>query len=289
VIDRPFPPALHLRDRVLDFAARTHVVGILNVTPDSFSDGGRYLDVEAAIAHGLELAAEGADLIDVGGESTRPGGPPVPAEEEQRRILPVIRGLRARTDVLISVDTTKAAVARAAVLAGADLVNDISALRFDPEMAPSLARLGVPVVLMHSRGGREELHRDPCYGDVLREVAAELGEAMARAAAAGIPEDRVLLDPGIGFSKAAEHNLPLLRDLGPILDRGRPVLVGPSRKSFLGHLTGRPVQERLEATAAAVVAAILAGANLVRVHEVAPLRDAIRVADAIRRGRVGGA
>jgi dihydropteroate synthase len=283
---RAFPPTLLLRGRTLDFSRRTYVVGVLNVTPDSFSDGGRFLDPEAAVARGVELAREGADLIDVGGESTRPGSTPVALAEELRRVIPVIRALRQRVEVPLSVDTTKAAVAREAVAAGADLVNDVSGLRFDSEMGPTVARLGVPVVLMHSRGGRGELHEAFGYVDVSAEVAAELEEAIGRAEAAGIPRDRVILDPGIGFSKDAAHNLAVLSDLGPVRALGRPVLIGVSRKSFLGKVTGRPVEKRLLATAAACVAAVLAGANLVRVHDVAPLWDALRVADSIVRKRL---
>jgi dihydropteroate synthase len=283
---RPFPPTLALRGRNLDFSRRTYVMGVLNVTPDSFSDGGRFLDPDAAVARGVELAREGADIIDVGGESTRPGGAPVPLAEELQRVVPVIRALRERVEAPISVDTTKAAVARAAVAAGADLVNDVSGLRFDSEMGPAVARLGVPVVLMHSRGARGELHESPSYADVSAEVAAELYEAIGRALAAGIPADRIVLDPGIGFSKEAAHNLALLADLGAVRALGRPVLVGVSRKSFLGRVTGRPVEGRLLATAAACAAAVLAGANLVRVHEVAPLWDALRVADSIVRQRL---
>jgi dihydropteroate synthase len=262
-------------------------MGVVNVTPDSFSDGGAFADPEAAIAQGARLAAEGADLLDVGGESTRPGAIPVPAAVEMERVLPVIRGLRAKTDAPISIDTYKAEVARAAVRAGAELVNDISGLRFDPEMAPTVARLGVPLLLTHSRGrGPEDLHREPRYEDVAREVADELALGLDSAVRAGIPREQILLDPGIGFSKSAEHNLPLLEDLGPILALGRPVLVGVSRKSFLGRITGRPAGERLTATLAATVAAVLAGAHVVRTHDVAPLGDALRVADAIRRGRL---
>jgi dihydropteroate synthase len=263
-------------------------MGVLNVTPDSFSDGGRYFDVGAAVARGEEMVREGADLLDIGGESTRPtGAEPIDAGEELRRVLPVLRELRGRVDVPISIDTYKGAVAEEALAAGADLINDISGLRWDPQMTRVAAASGAPVILGHSRGGREELHREHRYEDVCAEVAAELEGSLRRAEAAGISRQRVIVDPGIGFSKSAHHNLPLLRDLSPVCALGCPVLVGVSRKSFLGRITGRGVGERLMATAAATVAAILAGAHMVRVHDVAPLLDAVRVADAIRRAAIG--
>jgi dihydropteroate synthase len=262
------------------------LMGVVNVTPDSFSDGGRHADPDRAVAHALRLADEGADLLDVGGESTRPGAPPVPAEEEIRRVVPVVERLRARGLALpISVDTTKADVARAALRAGADLVNDVSGLR-DPALAAAVAETGAPVVLMHMRGTPADMQSRAVYGDVVGEVARELEEALRRADAAGIPRERTVLDPGIGFAKTAEHSLALLARLGELRALGRPLLVGPSRKSFIGKVTGAPVEDRLAGTLAAVTACVLAGAELVRVHDVAPARQAALVAAAIRASGV---
>jgi dihydropteroate synthase len=260
---------------------RTLVMGILNATPDSFSDGGRLPTSDAAIARGLELFECGADWVDVGGESTRPGAARVDAEEEVRRVVPVVEGLRRRGAGTISVDTTKAAVARKALDSGADLVNDVSAFSLDPAMAPLVAERGVPAVLMHSRGGFEDRHRDPSYGDVASEVVAELAEALARAEKAGVAREQLIVDPGLGFAKAAFHSLEALARLGSLASLDRPVLVGPSRKSFIGRLLDRPVDERLMGTAAAVAASVLLGAHVVRVHDVAEMADVVRVCDAI--------
>jgi dihydropteroate synthase len=268
---------------------RTLVVGILNVTPDSFSDGGRLAGPDAAVARGLALFAEGADWVDVGGESTRPGAAPVPADEEIRRTAPVIEALRRRGAGPISIDTSKTEVARAALDAGADVVNDVSGLSFDPRLARLVAERGVPVVLMHLRGGFDSMHRAPAYADVMGEIVAELRQALGRAEAAGIPRDRTILDPGIGFSKSADHSLEALRRLGELAALDRPVLVGPSRKSFIGSvLGGAPVEDRLMGTAAAVAASVLLGAHLVRVHDAGAMREVARVADAVRGDRPAG-
>lgn len=258
------------------------IMGIVNATPDSFSDGGRYLDPAAAVAHALRLAEEGADLVDLGGESTRPGAPPVAEDEEIRRVVPVVEALRARDFPLpISIDTSKAVVARAALAAGADLVNDVAGLA-DPALARVVAEAGVPVVLMHSRGTPADMQSRASYGDLVAEVRAELAEALLRVAATGVSPERVILDPGIGFAKTAEHGFELLARLDELRALGRPLLVGPSRKSFIGKVTGAPVGERLPGTLAAVTAAVLAGAELVRVHDVAATRQAAQVAAAIR-------
>ncbi len=259
------------------------LMGIVNATPDSFSDGGRFLEPGAAVDRALRLADEGADLVDVGGESTRPGAPPVPADEELRRVVPVVERLRARGFPLpISVDTAKGAVARAALAAGADLVNDVTGLR-DPELGRAVAAAGVPVVLMHTRGTPSDMATRAVYGDVVAEVAAELGEALGRAAAAGIPAEATVLDPGIGFAKTAEQSVALLARVGELRRLGRPLLVGPSRKSFIGKLAGgAPPEDRLPGTLAAVAWCVLAGVELLRVHDVAPARQAARVAAAIR-------
>lgn len=265
------------------------LMGIVNATPDSFSDGGRFLAPEAAIAQALRLADEGADLIDVGGESTRPGATPVPVEEELRRVLPVITGLRARGFTLpISIDTFKGAVARAAIAAGADLVNDVTGLS-DPALGEAVARAGVPAVLQHTRGTPADMASRAVYGDVTAEVSAELEQALRRADAAGIPRERLILDPGIGFAKDAAQNVELLARLGELRRLGRPLLVGPSRKRFIGAISGAAPADRLPGTLAAVTACVLAGVELLRVHDVAAARQAAAVAAAIRgAARAGG-
>jgi dihydropteroate synthase len=265
----------------VELGERTLVMGILNTTPDSFSDGGRTATAESAVAYGLGLYEAGADWVDVGGESTRPGAARVDLKEERRRVVPVVEGLRRRGAGPISVDTTRAEVARAALDAGADLVNDVSAFRFDPSMATLVAERGVPAVLMHSRGGFEEMHRDPAYHDVAREVAAELGDALARAESAGVPRESLIVDPGIGFAKNATHSLETMGRLRALEALDRPVLVGPSRKSFIGEVLEAPANRRLMGTAAAVAAAVLLGAHVVRVHDVREMVEVVRVCDAI--------
>jgi dihydropteroate synthase len=261
-------------------------MGVVNVTPDSFSDGGLYLDAGAAIAHGRELLAEGADILDVGGESTRPGAAPVTAEEEIARVEPVVAAL-AQAGATVSIDTTKAAVARAALAAGARYVNDVSALRFDPALAEVVAESGADCCLMHLGGDSPRtMQDDPRYDDVVSDVKAHLEERMAFAVRSGIAEERIHLDPGIGFGKTVEHNLELLRRLDEIVALGRPVVVGTSRKSFLGKLTGRDVGERVPGTIATNVLAFERGATIFRVHDVAPVRDALAVTAAtLRRWR----
>ena len=262
------------------------VMGVVNVTPDSFSDGGRYIDAGAAIAHGLELEAEGAGILDIGGESTRPGAQPVDARAERDRVLPVIEGLRERgASAQISIDTSKAAVAEAALDAGADLVNDVTALRGDPAMAELVAARGVRCCLMHMLGEPRTMQDDPRYDDVVSDVKAFLEQRLAFAVAAGIAEERLLLDPGIGFGKTAAHNLELLARLDELVAIGRPLVIGTSRKSFLGRVTGRPVEDRLAATIATNVLAYERGARVFRVHDVAPVRDALVIANATVRRR----
>jgi dihydropteroate synthase len=261
---------------------RTLVVGILNVTPDSFSDGGRLRGTEAAVARGLALFEEGADWVDVGGESTRPGAAPVGADEEARRTAPVVEGLRRRGSGPVSIDTTKADVARAALDAGADAVNDVSGLAFDAALGPLVAARGVPVVLMHLRGGFASMHHAPAYRDVMGEVVAELASSLSRAEGAGVARGLTIVDPGLGFSKDAAHSLEALRRLPELEALDRPVLVGPSRKSFIGKLLDLPVERRLMGTAAAVAACVLKGAHLVRVHDVREMVEVVRVADAVR-------
>jgi dihydropteroate synthase len=268
---------------------RTRVMGVVNVTPDSFSDGGRFLQEDAAVAHGESLAADGADILDVGGESTRPGAARVPVEEELRRVVPVIRRL-ASAGALVSVDTSRHEVARAALEAGAVLVNDVSGFRWDPLLAPVVAEANAACCLMHVQGTPDTMQRSPRYGDVVEEVMAGLAGSLALAEAAGIPRGRVLLDPGIGFGKTAGHNLALLRRAGELRSLGCGLLVGTSRKAFLGTLCGdKPAGERLWATVGSVAAlAARGGADVVRVHDVAEVRDALAVADAIRDAVGGG-
>jgi dihydropteroate synthase len=256
------------------------IMGVVNVTPDSFSDGGLFLDPEAAVEHGLRLAEEGAGILDVGGESTRPGAEPVSEDEEVARVLPVVEAL-ARAGHGISIDTTKLGVARAALAAGATLVNDVSAFRFSPDMAGLVASEGVDCCLMHMLGEPRTMQEDPRYEDVVSEVKAFLEERLAFATGEGVPEERIWLDPGIGFGKTVGHNLELLRRLDEIVALGRPVVVGTSRKSFLGKLAGgRPEGERLPGTIATNVMALERGASVFRVHDVAPVADALKVAAA---------
>jgi dihydropteroate synthase len=260
------------------------LMGIVNVTPDSFSDGGRYLRAEVAIAHGLELQADGATILDIGGESTRPGAMPVSVQEERRRVLPVITGLRqAGATARVSIDTSKASVAADALAAGAAIVNDVTALRGDPELADVVAAAGVEVCLMHMLGEPRTMQRDPRYDDVVDDVKAFLSERIELAVGRGVAEERILVDPGIGFGKTVAHNIELLRRLPEICELGRPVVIGTSRKSFLGRITGREVDGRLAATIASNVVAFQHGASVFRVHDVAPVRDALRVAAATLR------
>ncbi len=256
------------------------LMGVVNVTPDSFSDGGLYLDPAAAIAHGQELVAAGAGILDVGGESTRPGAAEVAAAEELRRVLPVVEGL-AGGEAEVSIDTSKAAVAAAALDAGATIVNDVTALRGDPEMAALCAERGATVVLMHMRGSPRTMQEDPTYEDVVAEVKDFLAARLAAAGAAGIAAGRVWLDPGIGFGKTAEHNLELLRRLGELRELGRPLVIGTSRKSFIGRLDGSAAGERLGGTIASSVLAAAEGAEVLRVHDVAEVGQALAVATAI--------
>ena len=253
------------------------IMGVVNVTPDSFSDGGVFDDAQAAITHARRLAAEGAAIVDVGGESTRPGADPVPEQEELARVIPVIEGL---AGVQRSIDTMKARVAEAALDAGATYVNDVSAFRHDPEMAALVADRGVDCCLMHMLGEPRTMQQDPRYDDVVDDVRAFLEERLAAAVAAGIAEERVQLDPGIGFGKTLEHNLELLRRLDELAAIGRPIVVGTSRKSFLGRITGRDVTERVPATVATTVIAYERGARVFRVHDVAATADALAVAAA---------
>ncbi len=255
------------------------IMGVVNVTPDSFSDGGLFLEPEAAIAHGEQLVRDGAEILDVGGESTRPGAVEVDEAEELRRTKPVVAGLKGKTT--ISIDTSKHVVAKAAIDAGASIVNDVTALRGDPEMAALCAEREVGVVLMHMPGNPRTMQDNPTYGDVVDDIKGFLAERVEAAVAAGIGEERIWLDPGIGFGKTLEHNLELLRRLGELRELGRPLVVGTSRKSFIGKVDGSPVEERDGGTIASSVLAAAEGAAVLRVHDVAEIADAMRVANAI--------
>ena len=269
----------------LDLDKRTYVMGVLNVTPDSFSDGGKYYSLEAAVEHGLAMAEQGADILDIGGESTRPFSERVTTQEEIDRVGPVIEALSKHVDVPISIDTYKSEVAKYALDAGASIINDISALRFDPALGPLAADRGVPVILMHMKGTPENMQKNPKYDDVVGEVSDFLEDAINRATQSGIPEDMVVIDPGIGFGKTFDHNLIILRDLGRFQALQRPILIGTSNKSFIGHVLDKPVEQRAVGTMATVAVAVLNGAHIVRVHNVEMAVDTVRMVDAIRKGR----
>lgn len=280
------PLKLVCRDAVLDLAEPV-VMGILNVTPDSFSDGGRHADIEAAVEWGLAMAAEGAGIIDVGGESTRPGAAPVDLEDELARVVPVIERLARQASVLISVDTTKPEVMRAAVAAGACLINDVRALQAPGALATA-AEAGAGVCLMHMRGEPRTMQVDPQYRSVVEEVRDDLTARIAACEAAGIPREQICVDPGIGFGKCPEHNLALLAALDRLADPGIPVLVGVSRKSLLGIITGRPTAQRLAGSVALAALSVMRGAAIIRAHDVAATVDAVKVASALRRAAAGG-
>jgi dihydropteroate synthase len=269
-------------DRVLECGPRTLVMGVLNVTPDSFSDGGRFLDHEAAVEHGLRMAADGADLLDVGGESTRPGSDEVPDEEELGRVLPVVKRLAAEVDIPVSIDTRKARVAEGAIEAGASIVNDVAGGR-DRRMLDVVRDAGRGLILMHMLGEPKTMQLDPRYDDVVRDVRRYLAERITAAERAGIARDRLAVDPGLGFGKTSAHSLSLMRHVDAFLDLGVPVVVGPSRKSFIGAALGdAPVEGRLHGTAGAVAWMAARGAHVIRVHDVHEMAEVVRVVDAIR-------
>ena len=270
------------RGNVLDLGLRTHVMGILNVTPDSFSDGGRFADAGKALAHARDMVAAGADIIDVGGESTRPGAAPLPEDEELRRIIPVIQRLAAELAVPISVDTYKSSVAEKALRAGASMVNDISGLRFSPDMASVAAEHGAAVVIMHIKGTPRDMQQNPAYDDVIAEITAYLEKGIGIALKAGVDREKVLIDPGIGFGKTFEHNLAILGRLDELRGLGRPIVLGTSRKKFIGAVLGIPApEERVLGTAATVALGIERGASVVRVHDVQHMAQVARMTDAI--------
>lgn len=268
----------------LNLSSRTHLMGVLNVTPDSFSDGGRFFKPNSAIKQALLMAEEGADIIDVGGESTRPGADEISAEEESRRVLPVIEGLVREIDLPVSIDTYKSEVARRALDAGAAMINDISALRFDPRMRKVVKDSDVPVVLMHIKGTPKNMQKNPSYANVMKDISDYLKESVEIAEEASIDADKIIVDPGIGFGKRVKDNLEIVKNLRELTSLGKPILIGLSRKSFIGKILNLPLEDRLEGSLAALVVAIINGANILRVHDVKQSRRAARIADAILKG-----
>ncbi len=275
---------LSTRHGQIGLARRTAVMGVLNITPDSFSDGGKFLDPAKAIAHGIKLAQEGADILDIGGESTRPGARPITAQEEIDRVIPVIRGLRRAVFIPLSIDTYKAQVARAALEEEVDVVNDISALRFDPDMVSLVAEKRALVVLMHMQGSPQTMQQRPYYQNVLQEVKSFLLDRIRYAVERGVELEQIIIDPGIGFGKELRHNLELLRGLSALASLKRPILVGTSRKTFIGKILEVGTDDRLEGSLAAAVTSVLAGANMIRVHDVKETVRALRIVDAFRFG-----
>lgn len=273
---------LYLKDYVLPISERTCIMGVLNITPDSFSDGGMYLEPEQAVQRAVQMEGQGADIIDIGGESSRPGAGRISAEEELNRVIPVIKLLKKAVSVPLSVDTYKSEVARQALAEGAQMVNDISALRWDPCMAETVAEFRAGVVLMHMKGTPKDMQESPFYENIIEEICSYIEESVIIAVEAGIDPDKIIIDPGIGFGKTVEHNLKILKELARFKSLGKPVLVGTSRKSFIGALTGKDMNGRLFGTAASIAAAIIKGADIVRVHDVEAMRDVVRIADAIQ-------
>lgn len=277
------PRVFKCGDRAFRLGERTYIMGILNVTPDSFSDGGQFLDPGAAIEHAKAMVGDGADIIDIGGESSRPGSDPVSVEEEKRRVLPVIKRLVNELDVPLSIDTYKSEVAREALDAGAGLVNDISGLRFSPDMAAIVAERKASVVVMHIKGTPKTMQKAPRYKNVVKEVMDQLRAQTAMARKAGVPKDRILVDPGIGFGKTVDHNCELIAEVGQIRRLGYPVLIGTSRKTFIGKILGTEVDDRLEGTLASNIVAVMGGVDFVRVHDVKETKRALTMTDRLAR------
>jgi dihydropteroate synthase len=272
---------LEIGQRVLDLSSRTHLMGVLNVTPDSFSDGGKFFKLEEAVKQGLQLAEEGAEIIDVGGESTRPGSEPIAIEEELRRVIPVIEELTKRIKMPISIDTYKSRVAKEALDSGASMVNDISGLRYDPEMKKVIAEYDVPLVLMHIKGTPKNMQENPKYENLLEDIKSYLNQSISIAEEAGIGEDKIIIDPGIGFGKTLNDNLKILKNLREFKSLGRPIMIGVSRKSFIGKILDLPTDERLEGSLASMAVAIMNGANILRVHDVKESKRVAKLVDAI--------
>ena len=285
---RPHLTELSTAQRIFDFNAHFYLMGVLNITPDSFSDGGQFFDPDQAVAHGLAMAQAGADMIDIGGESTRPGAAPISADQECARVIPVIKALSdafaqnpERPTPIISIDTSKAAVADAALNAGAQIVNDISGLGFDPDMPAVVARHQAALILMHIRGTPRTMQTDTNYNDLIKEIHDYFSQRIALAQNAGVARERIILDVGIGFGKSVAQNYQLVRELYRFFDLELPILLGPSRKSFLGHILDKPADQRLFGSAAAVACGLMAGANIVRVHDVEAMHDVLRITEAI--------
>lgn len=268
----------------LNLDSKTLIMGIINVTPDSFSDGGLHFRENDAVKHGLEMVNDGADIIDVGGESTRPFSDPLPLTEELRRVIPVIAALSQETDIPISIDTYKSEVAGQALEAGAKMVNDISALRFDPRMGPLVAEAGLPIVLMHMKGTPKNMQVNPTYKDLFGEIIGFLSNAMEQAVKIGIKRDLIIIDPGIGFGKSFDDSLKIIKGLNKFSSLGQPILVGTSNKSFIGHILDLPVESRETGTMATIAAAVMNGANIVRVHNVKAAKETVTIIDAIKAG-----
>ena len=277
------PKAIKIGKRMFGFGKRTYIMGVLNITPDSFSDGGKYLKLEQAVEQAKRLWEEGADIIDVGGESTRPGARPISVQEEKKRVLPVIERLTRDNKYLISIDTTKAEVAEAALSSGAQMVNDISGLHFDPRLAKIVAKFKVPLCIMHIKGKPRKMQENPVYSDLMSEIINYLAEGLEIAKKNGILPEKIMIDPGIGFGKTLDHNLEILRHLQTLKGLGRPIMIGTSRKSFIGKTLGLPVEERGAGTAASVAIAIMNGADFIRVHDVRQMARVAKMTDAIIR------
>jgi dihydropteroate synthase len=274
--------SIRCRKKIFTLGKRTFLMGVLNVTPDSFSDGGLYFDREKAIAHGLKMAEEGADFLDIGGESTRPGSKPIELEEELRRVIPVIKSLAKEVDVPISIDTYKSTVARRAVEAGAEMINDISGLNLDQDLAHVAAKEDVPLILMHTRGTPETMQKDVHYDSLFSEILQYLKDSIKKAESAGVNPQQIIIDPGIGFGKTLEDNLLIIKNLSEFRILGKPILLGTSRKSFIGRILNAEVNERLEGTLSSIAIGVLNGAHIIRCHDVLQAKKAIAVADAIR-------
>lgn len=275
--------SLRIKGRDYTLGRRTWLMGILNVTPDSFSDGGIYLDKKSAVQKGLQLIKDGADILDIGGESTRPGSHPVTAEEEKRRILPVISEIRKKTDALISVDTTKSEVLKSALDAGADILNDISGMRFDPKILGLASKQDIPVIIMHMKGTPRNMQESPEYDNVIQEIKTFLKQRITDALTAGIKKNKIIIDPGIGFGKRLKDNLKIISNLSAFSELGFPILIGVSRKSFIGDLLNLSPEKRIEGTIASSLISILQGAHILRVHDVSSLKKAVIVAEAIMK------
>ena len=278
--------ALKWRNYSLELSQRTHVMGILNVTPDSFSDGGLYLEKEKAIAHGIAMGREGADIIDVGGESTRPYSKKISVDEEMDRVIPVIEALRQELNIPICIDTYKSEIAKMAIKAGASMINDISAFRFDPDLISVVRESGVPVILMHMKGTPDNMQDNPTYDDLIGEILDFLNRAVDRALNGGIRKDMIIIDPGIGFGKTFDQNLKIINELAKFHSLGSPILLGTSRKAFIGHILGKEAQDRDTGTMATISAGVMNGAHIVRVHDVKKGVETVKVMDAIKRGSV---